>query len=143
MLKPKNMSADETDQASVQRGILKTFVIIVSEWQSDELKNFVWGLDRKYAEHAMTRPGGGNRPRVRVLREGARSEAGYPPAGLWRNCYDPVWLAKQPPYERHKLYINDEDYNFDLTVDPNDLRSDIEMGNEGDDEEEFVDSESA
>ena len=31
---------------------------------------------------------------------------------------------------------------FDF-IDPNDLRSDIEMGNEGDDEEEFVDSESA
>ena len=108
------MSADETD---VPRTAPKKYRIVEAQWQSDELKMFLRGLDQLYCEYCLTRSGGGNAPRVRVEGSG-RSEVGHVPQGLWRNCYSEAYLRGLKPYQRKALAIVDEDYKFDLTPEP-------------------------
>ena len=111
------MSGDETDGEKTPDS---NYRIIVSKWQSQELRNFLWTIDARYRhdwEHPTHRRAmGGNRPRTRVLRPGY-SEDGIAPIGLWKNCYDNDWLAEQPPYVVRELEIIDEDYNFSLPAD--------------------------
>lgn len=57
---------------------------------------------------------GGNVPRTRVFRAGCVEE-GTAPIGLWRNCYDAEWLARQPEYIVRELEIIPEDYDFGLS----------------------------
>ncbi|KAH9919204.1 uncharacterized protein BXZ73DRAFT_52640, partial [Epithele typhae] len=81
---------------------------------------FFWALDAIYRKH-WAKPIGdcatpGNPPRLRVLTPKSRKEDGVAPCGLWRNCYDPEWLASLFPHVRDSLNIIDEDYNFSLNA---------------------------
>ncbi|KAI1783090.1 hypothetical protein LXA43DRAFT_904308, partial [Ganoderma leucocontextum] len=113
LLEPVNMSGDETD------GDAKThppkWRILLARWQSSELKNFLWEIDRMYREDwghpPHKRATGGNPPRDRVHRPDCYEE-GIAPMGLWRNCYDETWLKAQAPHFVRELEIVDEDYNF-------------------------------
>ena len=116
-LDPSHMSADETDGGAA-KSHPPVFRIIIAEWQSMELRNFLWQLDEMYrqdwANPIRTRASPGNPPRHRVLRLDSRSETGAVPKGLWRNCYNPIWLASLMAYQREELDIIDEDYDFSL-----------------------------
>ena len=111
LLEACNMSGDETDGA--EKTHPPRWRIIIAKWQSRELRNFLWTLDRMYREDWARRRSGGNPPRERVLRDGYEQE-GVAPSGLWRNCYDKDWLATQPDYIVRELEIIDKDYNFTL-----------------------------
>ncbi|KAL7284239.1 hypothetical protein ACG7TL_001521 [Trametes sanguinea] len=111
-----NMSGDETDGPEVRHP--PVYRIIIAEWQSLELRTFLWRLDAWYLE-AWEKPlhgrrTGGNPPRTRIVREGGDSVRGVPPARLWRNCYDAAWLATLPEWEVEMLEIVEEDYPFGL-----------------------------
>ncbi|RDX40492.1 hypothetical protein OH76DRAFT_1302713, partial [Lentinus brumalis] len=111
LLTPASMSGDETDGPEKKHP--PVWRIIIAKWQSQALRNFLWALDRMYREDWAKRRVGGNPPRVRVQREGTE-EDGIPPIGLWKNCFDDAWLAKQPDYYVRDLEIVDEDYDFKL-----------------------------
>ncbi len=109
--------------------------IIESRWQSLVFKIFLRALDAKYrAAWEKPKPGkravGGNPPRTRISRADGRSEDGYAPPGLWRNCYDSDWLRSLEPYQRRALRIVNSDYDFDLTPE---LDEDEDMGDDEDD----------
>ena len=111
LLEATNMSGDETDGA--EKTHPPRWRIIIARWQSRELRNFLWSLDRMHREDWARRRTGGNPPRERVLREGY-DEDGTAPVGLWRNCYDQAWLQAQPAHVIRELEIVDEDYDFTL-----------------------------
>ena len=108
------MSCDETDGSS--KAHPPVFRIVAAQWQSDDLRNFLWVLDMFYREdwaHPIHgRASVGNPPRTRTFYEDGPSEEGSPPKGLWRNCYNPVWLESLKPYQRKELEIIEEDYDF-------------------------------
>ena len=105
------MSGDETD--GPEKTHPPVWRIVIAKWQSEQLRNFLWALDRMYREDWGRKRVGGNPPRVRIIRENSEEE-GYPAHGLWRNCYDEDWLAKQPGYVLEELEILDQDYDFTL-----------------------------
>ena len=109
-----NMSGDEQDGPEKQYPPI--WRIMIARWQSQELRNFFWALDRMYREDWRKEVNGGNMPRQRVFCGPKEStvEDGVAPIGLWRNCYDPVWLSEQPPHIIRELEIVDEDYDFSL-----------------------------
>ena len=89
-------------------------------WMSDELRNFLRALDRLHIWDFETKilrsRAGGSAPRERVEANPIRSELGNPAKGLWRNCYNPDWLATLKPHEYRALRIIEEDYDFTLTL---------------------------
>ncbi|KAL1938668.1 hypothetical protein VTO73DRAFT_11483 [Trametes versicolor] len=110
-----NMSGDEWDEESFP----KIYRVVESRWQSNQLKTFLRALDGIYRNNWEN--SGGHRlpglpPRARGVNEGGPVEHGYPPIGLWRNCYDLVWLQGLQPAERDALSVIDEDYDFSLPV---------------------------
>ncbi|KAI0709979.1 hypothetical protein C8Q76DRAFT_798750 [Earliella scabrosa] len=114
-----SMSGDETDGDVAT--LPKIWRIIFAEWQSVELMNFFWALDAKYLSQSANPPDPqrrtpGNSPRVRAPKQASRTIPGVAPRGLWRNCYNPSWLAKLPSWELEQLEIIDSDYDF--TIDP-------------------------
>ncbi|KAI1781560.1 hypothetical protein LXA43DRAFT_908450, partial [Ganoderma leucocontextum] len=122
LLQPCHMSGDDTDYESGEeargRRVKKhppQFRIRVSNWQSLELRNFLWTLDSYYRQDwgdTSLRPAmGGSAPRTRIL-DDTISEDGVAPIALWRNCYDEDWLAAQLPHIVRDLEIVDEDYDF-------------------------------
>ncbi|KAI0711694.1 hypothetical protein C8Q76DRAFT_623107, partial [Earliella scabrosa] len=111
-----NMSDDETDGPAVKHP--PVYRIILAEWQSEELRTFLWTLDRMWREYwerpYSRRRKSGNIPRQRVLRPNSRTEHGIAPRGLWKNCYNPAWLDKLRPYERRQLKIIEREYDFTI-----------------------------
>ncbi|KAI0696214.1 hypothetical protein C8T65DRAFT_583621, partial [Cerioporus squamosus] len=111
-----NMSGDETDGDEVKHP--PTYRIIIAEWQSLELRVFLWALDAKYIAHWEKPPKhrrtGGNPARVRDVRDESKTLPGIAPCRLWRNCYNPEWLEKLEDWEIELLEIVDEDYDFTL-----------------------------
>lgn len=116
LLQAANMSADETDgPPGTEKPHPPRWRIVIARWQSRELQDFLWALDRMYREDWGRRRTGGNPPRHRLLPDGeGRQEDGIAPVGLWRNCYNKAWLEKQPPHIVRELEIVDEDYDFKL-----------------------------
>ncbi|KAI0715889.1 hypothetical protein C8T65DRAFT_572658, partial [Cerioporus squamosus] len=113
LLEAANMSGDETD--GPEKTHPPRWRIKIAKWQSRELRNFLWSLDRMYREDWARRRSGGNPPRERVLQDGEdEDEDGIAPVGLWRNCYDRDWLQAQPAHIVRELEIIDEDYDFSL-----------------------------
>ncbi|KAJ3006967.1 hypothetical protein NUW54_g3733 [Trametes sanguinea] len=115
-LSANNMSGDETDGEKVEHA--PVYRIILAEWQSDDLRAFLWALDAMYIKYWEKPPESrrtkGNAPRTRVLRGDSRTVPGTAPMGLWRNCYNAAWLAKKKEWEVEALQIIDEDYDFTL-----------------------------
>ncbi|KAI0356401.1 hypothetical protein OH77DRAFT_1401301, partial [Trametes cingulata] len=113
-----NMSGDETDGPEVQHP--PVYRIIIAEWQSLELRTFLWILDLWYLEHWAHPPNarrtGGNPPRTRVANQHCRTVRGVAAVGLWRNCYNQEWLNAVPAWQRDMLEIIDEDYDFGLAA---------------------------
>lgn len=109
------MSGDETDDGKKRHW--PVFTIIDAQWQSDELKALFRGLDRHYihdwkiarriAGKKKRRRSSGNPPRVRVVKPDGKVEDGVAPRGLWRNCYNPAWLATLMPHELEELEMID------------------------------------
>ncbi|KAI0362976.1 hypothetical protein BV20DRAFT_1071321, partial [Pilatotrama ljubarskyi] len=112
-----NMSEDETDGDTVEHP--PVYRIVIAEWQSEELRLFLWTLDTLYRAYWKKPPGSrrkaGNPPRTRLLRAGCKTVPGVAPAGLWENCYNPAWLSKLAPWEREALDIQEGNYDFSLT----------------------------
>ncbi|CDO76818.1 hypothetical protein BN946_scf185033.g15 [Trametes cinnabarina] len=129
-LLPQNMSSDETDDP---KSAHKRYRIIDAQWQSTAIKAFLRRLDGIYLEYCATRGGGGSRPRERVLAPNRKSEDSHAPEGLWRNCYDPAWLASRQAYQIRRLRIIDSDYDF--SIDP--AEDDVAMNSEDEVEEEL------
>ncbi|RDX40004.1 hypothetical protein OH76DRAFT_1366880, partial [Lentinus brumalis] len=115
-LRPIHMSGDETDGPVKTHPV--TFRIVEARWQSLELKTFLRILDALYravwAKPVGTRATSGNQPRVRVERVDGRTEDGVAPIGLWKNCYDDVWLASLRPHVRASLNIVQSNYKFNV-----------------------------
>ncbi|TFK81047.1 hypothetical protein K466DRAFT_502838, partial [Polyporus arcularius HHB13444] len=113
-----NMSGDETDGPEVTHP--PVYRIIIADWQSLELRTFLWTLDAKYlaywAKPPTRRRTGGNPARHRVKRDNSKTISGVAPIGLWRNCYNDDWLDTLQDWEIELLEIVDEDYDF--TLDP-------------------------
>ena len=109
------MSGDESD--GPEKSHPASFRIVEARWQSLELKTFLRALDGMYREDwanpQLRRAVSGNPSRHRI-EEGARIEDGIAPRGLWRNCYDHVWLTTLKPYIRWSLHVIDEDYDFSI-----------------------------
>ena len=63
----------------------------------------------------------GNKPRQRVELAQPKTINSPAPKGLWRNCYDPQWLARLPQHEQSALNIIDEDYDFSLEYEDDDF----------------------
>lgn len=112
LLEPANMSGDETD--GKEKTHPPVFRVIVAAWQSMTFRQFLQTLDAMYREDWARRRVGGNPPRTRIVRAESREEEGIAAIGLWRNCYDEAWLARQPDYIVRELEIVDEDYDFSL-----------------------------
>ncbi|KAI0650184.1 hypothetical protein C8Q79DRAFT_901495 [Trametes meyenii] len=113
---PVHMSDDETDGDEVKHQA--KYRIVISEWQSEALRNFLWTLDRLWREH-WAKPTHqwrtpGNMPRLRRLRPDSKTKPGEAPPGLWRNCYDIEWLKTLKPFEREQLDVLDADYDFSI-----------------------------
>lgn len=108
------MSGDETDGDTKEHPAV--FRIIITRWQSIELRNFLFLLDQIYRsdwkQPHNRRATPGNQPRVRLIRQDATVEDGVAPIGLWRNCYDQHWLQAQPPHMQRELEIVEEPYDF-------------------------------
>ncbi|CDO75079.1 hypothetical protein BN946_scf185010.g4 [Trametes cinnabarina] len=115
-LSANNMSGDETDGEKVKHS--PVYRIILAEWQSPELRAFLWAIDARYIanweEPTGSRRSKGNAPRKRVLRPESRAEPGVAPRGLWRNCYNEEWLNKKQEWEIEALVIIPEDYDFTI-----------------------------
>ncbi|KAI1789522.1 hypothetical protein LXA43DRAFT_892733, partial [Ganoderma leucocontextum] len=113
-LTASNMSDDESD--GPRKVVPRKFRIIVAEWQSVELRQFLWEVDRLYRLNWSNTPKPrrrpGNTPRDRELKSDSKTEPGVAPPGLWRNCYDAEWLSKLNGYDRRKLAMVDSDYEF-------------------------------
>lgn len=108
------MSADETDG---ERNIHRHWRIVPANWQSRELVELFFTLDSTWHANWERPINGrravpGNRPRIRILKTGGRSEDGAAPSGLPRNCYSTAWLASVSSKVRADLEIVDEDYDF-------------------------------
>ena len=119
ILRPCHMSGDETDGEMKQH--FPKFRIIASRWQSLALRTFLWALDAIYrdmwAAPIGKRATAGNPPRYRIPDEREPSpeeDKSIAPIGLWRNCYDPDFLASLKPHVRASLHIIDSDYDFSL-----------------------------
>lgn len=120
MLAAANMSGDETDGDKVT--FPPVYRIVITEWQSLELRTCLWRMDSKYINYwcapgPVKRRVSGNPIRVRVIREDSRTVPGVAPIGLWRNCYNPDWLAKLEDWEVELLEIVDEPYDFTFDED--------------------------
>ncbi|KAJ2990430.1 hypothetical protein NUW54_g8471 [Trametes sanguinea] len=117
-LGPRNMSDDETDGPDVTHQAV--YRIVIASWQSEELRQFLWTLDRLWREHWAKpdnqRRKSGNMPRKRLLRPESKTEPGYPARRLWQNCYNQAWLGTLRPYEIEALEIIPTDY--DLSIAP-------------------------
>ncbi|KAI0324605.1 hypothetical protein GY45DRAFT_1262515 [Cubamyces sp. BRFM 1775] len=118
VLEAAHMSGDETDGPKKKHP--PVFRIIIANWQSQELINFLRMLDAMYREDwenpKHRRAMGGNPPRVRVMPppgEGGKV-SGLAPVGLPRNFYNREWLDSLPAYARKELEIIDEDYDFSI-----------------------------
>ncbi|OSD03003.1 hypothetical protein PYCCODRAFT_1467311 [Trametes coccinea BRFM310] len=115
-LSASNMSGDETDGDKVMHA--PVYRIIHAEWQSEALRAFLWAVDAEYIAHWESPPNSrrtkGNMPRKRVLRPNSQTVSGTAPMGLWRNCYNPQWLAKKKEWQVEALQIIDEDYDFSI-----------------------------
>ncbi|RPD70237.1 hypothetical protein L226DRAFT_470548 [Lentinus tigrinus ALCF2SS1-7] len=113
-----NMSGDETDGDEVKHP--PSYRIVIAEWQSLELRLFLWALDAKYIGHwekpPKQRRSRGNPPRTRDVRDESKTVPGIAPCRLWRNCYNSEWLEKLEDWEIELLEIVNEDYDF--TLDP-------------------------
>lgn len=105
-LKTAHMSSDERDEE------MRTFRVVRPEWQSAQFRRFMHQLDDLYIREFKRMNKGGNAPRVRIQQLDGPQEAGSAPVGLWRNCYDSVWLASLQASQRNRLRIIDEDYPF-------------------------------
>lgn len=107
------MSADEVDESYPR--FPQTYRIIRAKWQSFALRKFLRALDVKYIK-LRQKPGYiGPIPRIR-FESNARVEDRPAPMGLWRNCYDQVWLQGLKQDDRDALDVTDDDYDFDLTA---------------------------
>ncbi|EIW57906.1 uncharacterized protein TRAVEDRAFT_126313, partial [Trametes versicolor FP-101664 SS1] len=115
-LKPRNMSGDETDGPSKTH--LPTWSIVISDWQSLPLRTMLWRIDEMGIEDWLhpkgTRATQGNPPRLRILRDGGKTEDGNAPSGLHRNCYNPAWLDTLCPHQLRNLQMIDTDYDFSI-----------------------------
>ena len=112
------MSGDETDGETKEH--FPKFRIIPSFWQSLELQTFLWAIDAVYrdlwAAPIGKRATAGNPPRYRTSggRNPIMEDISIAPIGLWRNCYNPDFLASLKPHVRSFLRIIDSDYDFSL-----------------------------
>ncbi|KAI0753001.1 hypothetical protein C8Q80DRAFT_1097403 [Daedaleopsis nitida] len=118
-MRTANMSADESD--SPDPTLPRVRRIILANWQSMELRNFLWALDAKYLSTTNRPTDGkrrtpGNKACVRQVCDTSRAVAGVAPPGLWINCYDPVWLENLPEWEVEQMEIINQPYDF--TLDP-------------------------
>ncbi|KAI0708437.1 hypothetical protein C8Q76DRAFT_593952, partial [Earliella scabrosa] len=122
-LKPSHMSGDEAEVDSEDDSVKRQphprkYFIIGSAWQSKPLIEFFHTLDKWHLEDFKNGVGdqlpGGNAPRERLPHPDGRIDNTVAPRGLWRNCYDPDWLATLKPHVREQLRIIDEDYDFTL-----------------------------
>ncbi|KAI0366121.1 hypothetical protein BV20DRAFT_952825 [Pilatotrama ljubarskyi] len=123
-LKAAHMSGDEPmdDDEKQRLGLDNTqpsrrlFVVIEGEWESSEWKRFMRSLDAMNLEDKAHADPGGNQSRVRIDSSTCRIAKNRPvPKGLWRNCYNQAWLAKQKPHFIDSLNVRDMDYDFSLT----------------------------
>lgn len=130
------MSGDETDAEPRYDGP-KKWRIIAAEWQSEAVITFFAGLDDLYRAHSLIRGGGGSKPRYRVRRPDGNSEATNAPKGLWRNCYNPKWLAKLRPTQVRALNVIDRDYDFSLDARADDSMDDNQHISDMDEDEEL------
>ncbi|KAI9059318.1 hypothetical protein FKP32DRAFT_1580073, partial [Trametes sanguinea] len=118
-LQPRHMSGDEATSASDR--LAGIFTIIEAAWQSEQLKFFLRRLDVLYAVEYLKPSKGrlrsGKPPRQRIAKPTSRQADSPAPIGLWRNCYDEAWLARQRRHFIKGLEIIDEDYDFSLDMD--------------------------
>ena len=105
-LSPVHMSDDETDGEKVHPAVWR---VIEADWMSQEFKIFLQTLDTLYrkdwANPIGKRRTPGNDPRVRRRSSSFRKKSSVAPAGLHRNCYDVVWLAKLSQPEFNDLHL--------------------------------------
>lgn len=122
------MSADETDRdEDGAKGHPVTYTITRAAWMSSAFRRVCRELDKENIETRDTLIGdqgsGGNGPRIRQDTAPPREADTRAPTGLWRNCYDSVWLAGLKEDQVRRLEIVNED--FDLRL-PKDMPSEDE-----------------
>ncbi|RPD60316.1 hypothetical protein L226DRAFT_471643, partial [Lentinus tigrinus ALCF2SS1-7] len=118
-LTPVNHSEDETDvDLPRKRSRACRFRIVLSEWMSEKLRDFLRALDKEYIDEWETSPArrraGGSAPRERVTTTPLLSTLGTPAIGLWRNCYNSNWLSTLKRHEYRDLQVIESDYDFTI-----------------------------
>ena len=97
---------------------------------SEELRKFLRKLDEAHYDDSLNLPEkqsqGGSGPRERKPRDPRKSIVGVAVKGLWRNCYNPAWLATLKRHKIRDLQIIDEEYDFTI----------VEYSDEEEEEEE-------
>ncbi|KAI0738694.1 hypothetical protein C8Q80DRAFT_1113287, partial [Daedaleopsis nitida] len=109
-LKPAHVSPDKP--ADPDNPDCRKFHIIEARWQSKAYKTFMRDIDKKSAQSRANKSGNKRRERIELaIPETINSEA---PVGLWRNCYDVMWLKSLEPHEFHALEVIEDEYDFSL-----------------------------
>ncbi len=118
-MKPCHMSGDEPEVDSADESMMthpQVYIILELAWQSKELIAFLRLLDAWHIADRFQAVGdslrGGNAPRKRIPGDEPKYMKGAAPKALWRNCYDPDWLASLKPCVRESLDIIPRDYPF-------------------------------
>ncbi|KAI0060479.1 hypothetical protein BV25DRAFT_1839740 [Artomyces pyxidatus] len=95
VMQQAGMSDDESDHEGGRRGGVRRYAIVNYDWRAPEISIWLRMLDLLQLEGKFREDGsatGGNWPRFRF--PSSRSTPGTAIAGLPRNFYNPVWLAK-------------------------------------------------
>ncbi|KAI0665329.1 hypothetical protein C8Q78DRAFT_942117, partial [Trametes maxima] len=111
-IQAEDMSGAETERDGNGKRVLPlAFLIQDSAWMSDAYETFMRTLDDwRYSRWADLNVG--NAPRTRKPQ--GKTVNGETPAGLWRNCYNPAWLASLKPHQIRALRIDEEPCDFTL-----------------------------
>lgn len=117
-----HMSADETDRdENGAKGHPTSYTITRAAWMSAAFRRLCRELDKENIESRDSTIGeqgtGGNGPRIRQDAVPPREADTRAPVGLWRNCYDSVWLTCLKEDQIRRLSVIDEDLDLRLPKD--------------------------
>ena len=130
-----HMSADETDfEEGGGKKHPATFTITRAAWMSAAFRRLCRQLDMENIQNCEPVIGdqgsGGNGPRACSDATPPREANTRAPTGLWRNCYNSVWLRCLKEDQLRRLDIINDDFGLSLPSGDTDMEEEEEEAEE-------------
>lgn len=114
------MSEDEDVEDEWRGQKIMVSCKVPPEWRSQQLQTLLWSLDELALAEGPSRVTGRKRAAkntasIRVHPRRVNQEV-LPPVGLPNNCYNQAWMAQLSPCDRNALKVDNQDYDFSVSV---------------------------